>query len=71
MDELTLLRHIADAAFTVRDRQRQYFATRNPAILHLAKSAEQHLDNLLDQRRTNQVVTTEDLFGDFSPPRPP
>lgn len=49
MDELTLLRHIAGAAQTVRERQREYFRTRDSRILYLSKSAESHLDGMLKQ----------------------
>ena len=67
MDELTLLRQIAAAAFTVRDRQRAYFRTRDPLFLQLSKSAEQHLDSLLTQREG--ADKQDDLFAD--PAQPP
>lgn len=68
MDELTLLRKIADAAFTVRDRQQTYFRTRDPEVLHRSKTAEQHLDELITQYREGIAVQQIDIF---SSPRPP
>lgn len=67
MDEITLLRQIADAAFTARDRQRTYFRTRDRHILQMSKDAEQHLDKLITQHR--EMKLQPDLFAD--PAQPP
>lgn len=69
MDELTLLRNIAQAANTTRDRQKNYFRTRSREILILSKSAEVHLDKLLDQyANRDRTPQPADLFDEAQPP---
>lgn len=69
MNELTLLRQLADAAFTVRDRQRTYFHTRDRKILILSKEAEKHLDALIAQHRETRLQP--DIFDNVDPAQPP
>lgn len=70
MDDLTLLRQIADAAFTVRDRQRTYFRTRDRNVLARSKDAERHLDQLIAQRQEQR--SQGDMFSDLTNrPQPP
>lgn len=73
MNEITLLRQIATAAATVRDRQRTYFKTRAREVLIRSKDAEKQLDALLRQHHIGDFKTDlqDDLFQTTPPARPP